>query len=126
VVAVQYVWMPHEPNGEYLDGGKLYRLHLPPGPPVRIFWSVVVYDCDSRAMLFDGKTCLGMTAYTSTPNADGSVDLYFGPQPPDGSAKNWIRTVAGKAWYPHFRFYSPLEPCFEYAWTPGDIVEVSH
>ena len=124
-VAVQYIWM-HEPNGEYLDGGKLYRLHLPPDPPVKIFWSVVVYDCDSRSVLDDGQRCRGLSAYTSIPNADGSVDLYFGPRPPNGSEKNWIRTVAGKGWYPHLRFYSPLEPDVEYSWTPGDIVEVSH
>ena len=123
---MHYIWTPHEANGGYLDGGKHYRLHLPPGPPVRIFWSVAAYDCDTRSMLCDGKSYHGLTAYTSVPNADGSVDVYFGPRPPNGSTKNWVRTVAGKGWYPHFRFYSPLEPCREYTWTPDDIVEVSH
>ena len=32
-------------------------------------------------------------------NADGSVDLYFGPAAPKGFEKNWIPTVPGKAWF---------------------------
>jgi hypothetical protein len=119
---VQYIWT-HEPNGEHLDGGKQYWLHLPPDSPVRIFWSVVVYDCSSQAAHVDGEPCRGLSAYNSTPNADGSVDLYFGPRPPNGNVKNWIRTVKGRSWFPHLRFYSPLEPC-EPAWRPGDIVEL--
>ena len=29
-------------------------------------------------------------------NADGSVDLYFGPEAPEGKEKNWIKTISGK------------------------------
>jgi hypothetical protein len=37
-----------------------------------------------------------------TKNADGSVDLYLGPEAPVGFEKNWIPTLAGKAWFPYF------------------------
>ncbi|ROZ50329.1 DUF1214 domain-containing protein [Rhodococcus sp. WS3] len=33
-----------------------------------------------------------------TLNADGSADLYFGPDAP-GDGKNWIRTVLGRGWF---------------------------
>ena len=36
-----------------------------------------------------------------TKNADGSVDLYLGPEAPVGFEKNWIPTLAGKAWFPY-------------------------
>jgi hypothetical protein len=29
-------------------------------------------------------------------NSDGSIDIYFGPEPPTGKEANWIQTVAGK------------------------------
>jgi hypothetical protein len=38
-------------------------------------------------------------------NADGSIDLYFGPQTPAGLESNWIQTVPGTGFYPMFRFY---------------------
>ncbi len=46
-------------------------------------------------------------------NADGSVDIYFGPELAKGQEKNWIRTVPGKGWFPIFRFYGPLQPLYD-------------
>ena len=117
------VWTQHS-NGEYLDGGRTYRLHLPADTTVKIFWSVAAFDSSSRSTIRNGKACPILSAYTSKPNADGSVDLWFGPNPPNGNERNWIRTEAGRGWFPCLRFYSPLEPLFEHAWRPGDIVEV--
>ena len=34
---------------------------------------------------------------TSSANADGSVDLYVGPNAPPGKEANWLRSVPGKA-----------------------------
>ena len=56
-----------------------------------------------------------------TVNADGSVDLYFGPAAPQGKEANWIATVPGKAWFPVFRLYGPTEPWFDKTWRPGEI-----
>jgi hypothetical protein len=28
-------------------------------------------------------------------NADGSVDLYYGPTAPKGKEKNWVQTIPG-------------------------------
>src|SRR4030095_10993788 len=98
-------------------------LHLPPDNPVKVFWSVVVCDPTCRPEPRNGEP-QGLSAYSSTPNADGSVDLYFGPNPPRGKARNWIRTEKGNHWIPYLRCYSPLHDTAEHGWTPGDIVEV--
>jgi len=46
-------------------------------------------------------------------NADGSVDVYFGPQAPVGKDGNWVQTIPGKAWFTILRLYGPLEPWFD-------------
>jgi hypothetical protein len=121
----QYLVVTRDANGVFLDGEKKYRLHVPPNVPVKAFWSVVVYDALSRSELQNGEKYPSVSQYTGpVANADGSVDLYFGPQAPKGKEKNWIKTVPGKGWFPYLRFYSPTEAFFEKTWKPDDIVEM--
>jgi hypothetical protein len=54
-------------------------------------------------------------------NADGSVDIYFGPKAPAGKESNWIYTPAEKSWFPWFRFYGPEKALFDKSWTMPDI-----
>jgi hypothetical protein len=37
---------------------------------------------------------------------------------------NWIPTVAGKGWFPFFRFYGPDEPLFQKTWKLLGITKV--
>jgi hypothetical protein len=46
-------------------------------------------------------------------NADGSVDLFVGPEPPAGQQSNWLFTPAGKLWFPWFRLYGPEKAVFD-------------
>jgi len=54
-------------------------------------------------------------------NADGSVDIFFGPKVPAGQEKNWIKTVPDRGWFPIFRFYGPLQPLYDKTWKLPDI-----
>ena len=38
-------------DGESYDGGKTYRLHVPPNAPVEQYWSVTVYDRETHALI---------------------------------------------------------------------------
>jgi hypothetical protein len=57
-------------------------------------------------------------------NADGSVDVYFGPKAPAGKEGNWVQTISGKAWFTILRLYGPLDPWFNKTWRPDDIRRV--
>jgi hypothetical protein len=121
----QYLVVTHDASGAFLDGAKTYRLHLPPNVPVKLFWSVVVYDALSRSELQNGERFPSVSQYTGpVANADGSVDIYFGPQAVARKEKNWVRTLPGRGWFPYLRFYSPTEGFFDKTWRPDDIVEM--
>ncbi len=54
-------------------------------------------------------------------NADGSVDVFFGPKAPEGQEKNWVQTIPGKGWFTILRLYGPLEAWFDKSWRPSEI-----
>jgi hypothetical protein len=119
----QYAGASTDKNGDYLDGGKSYTLNIPANVPAADFWSVVIYDPQTRSELQTSQPFPSKNNERDTliVNADGSVDLYFGPTAPAGKEANWIQTVAGKAWYPIIRLYGPLDPWFDKTWKPGEI-----
>lgn len=122
----QYIWAARDAKGNFLDGKKDYRLRIPANPPVKDFWSVTVYDTKSRSMLQNGQKFPTISQYTGPEkNADGSIDIFFGPKAPAGKEKNWIRTLSDRGWFPILRFYGPLQPFFDKTWQPEDITEIS-
>ena len=109
-------------NGHAFDGAKTYRLHVPPNAPVKLFWSVTLYDIDTRLLIQNKEQIADRSSnHDLVTNADGSVDLYFSPSAPKGFDKNWIPTVPGKAWFTYFRLYGPLEAYFNKSWPLPDI-----
>jgi len=118
-----YPWTAVDINKEPLDGGKNYKLHLPPRVPVKLFWSTIVYDTQTRSMLQTNQRFPSVSSQTKglIVNSDGSVDVYFGPRPPSGKDNNWVQTIPGKSWWVLLRLYGPAEPWFNQTWRPGDI-----
>jgi hypothetical protein len=53
-------------------------------------------------------------------NADGSIDLYFGPQAPSGG-EQLARDRTRERGYPMFRFCTPTAPLFDGTWSLPDI-----
>jgi hypothetical protein len=122
----QYAVVTQDADHHYFDGAKNYRLHLPPKVPINNFWSVIPYDTQSRSVLQTDQRDTALTSDSGTvkANADGSVDIYFGPKAPAGKESNWIQTVPGKSWFTMLRLYGALEPWFAKTWRPGEIEQV--
>jgi len=118
----QYAVLNVDSNGEVLDGSKNYRLRIPADVPAKDFWSIVVYDPQTRSELQTSQPYPSKNSRRDAllTNPDGSVDLYFGPSAPDGQEANWTRTVPGKGWFTVLRLYGPLEPWFDKTWRPGE------
>lgn len=118
----QYLWTYRDAAGEWLDGAQSYRLRVPANPPIKNFWSVVVYDALSRSELQNSQKLPSVSQYSGpAKNADGSIDIFFGPKMPPGQEKNWIQTLPDRGWFPIFRFYSPVEAYFDKSWKLNDI-----
>jgi hypothetical protein len=110
-------------DGDWLDGAKSYHLRIAPDPPMKQFWSVAVYDIDTRNLFRNETLKADVTSNTKglQKNADGSVDVYVGPKSPAGKDSNWVQTVPGRFWFPYFRLFAPTEPFFDRAWPLPDI-----
>lgn len=120
----QYPWTALDADGNAFDGAKTYKLRLPPNVPVKTFWSAIVYDTQTRSMLQTDQQAPSVSSQDKAVqvNADGSVDVWFGPTAPAGHESNWIQTLPGKGWFMILRLYGPLEPWFDQSWRPGEIV----
>ena len=117
-----YLEAAKDSQGRWLDGGKTYRLRVPKDVPVAQFWSVTVYDNESRCFVKTGVPPDRSSRDAIVTNADGSVDLTFGPAAPAGTPEsNWIKTLPGKGWFSYFRLYGPTQPYFNRSWVLSDI-----
>ncbi|MCM3873052.1 MAG: DUF1254 domain-containing protein [Pyrinomonadaceae bacterium] len=125
-VGSQYAAAFVDSKNQPLDGGKTYRLHLPPNIPAKDFWSIVLYDSQTRSMLQTAQQfpSIGSQKKGVVVNADTSVDVYFGPKAPPGKENNWVQTWPGRGWNTILRLYGPLQPWFDKTWRPGEIDEV--
>jgi len=65
---------------KFLDGGKNYKLSLPKDVPVKNFWSVIAYNSEDGAW-FKNQPKAGVASSDQglKVNADGTIDIFFGP-----------------------------------------------
>ncbi len=126
-VGSQYLMGFLDSSDAPFEGSKTYKMTLPKGIPAKAFWSLTVYDNQTRSMLRTPQKYprAGSQSYPS-PAAetagDGSTTVYFGPKKPEGIADgNWIQTDPEKGWFTILRLYSPLPAFFDKSWRPSEI-----
>jgi hypothetical protein len=126
-VGSQYLMGFLDADKNPFDGARTYKVTLPPNIPARAFWSLTLYDNQTRSMLQTPQRFprAGSQSYPSPaaePDADGSTTIFFSPTQPKGVKRgNWIQTMPGKGWFTILRLYSPHEPFFTKKWRPTEI-----
>jgi hypothetical protein len=109
-------------DGESFDGGKTYRLRVPANAPVQQYWSVTAYDRQTHTLIRNmPRASRSSQIPEMEKNADGAIDIYFGPKPPAGNDSNWIPTDPARKFELMFRLYAPTKPLFEKTWVLPDV-----
>jgi hypothetical protein len=122
-----YLESQKDSTGAWLDGGKSYHLKVPANPPVKQFWSFTIYDNLTRGPVITSQGAADISSRKPDllKNADGSVDLYFGPQKPAGANANYVETLPGRGWFTYFRLYGPTQAYFDKTWQLPDIEQAT-
>lgn len=126
-IGSQYLGTFFDRQKKPLDGAKAYKITLPPHIPAAKFWSLTVYDVQTRSMLqtaqgFPRAGSQNFPSPAAEANSDGSTTIYFGPTRPASVREgNWIQTDPARTWWLMLRLYSPLKPFFDKSWRPGEI-----
>jgi hypothetical protein len=121
-----YLMEIKDKDGGDFDGGSTYRLTVPPNPPIKQYWSATAYDRETHALIRDMPRASRSSQIADLQkNADGSIDVYFGPKAPAGKDTNWVPTDANRKFEVMFRIYGPQKPFFDKAWKLPDIEKVA-
>jgi hypothetical protein len=129
-VRSRYLVACFDSDKKYFDGAETYKCTLPSGIPENKLWSFTVYDDQARSMLqtpqrFPRAGSETFPTPAAIPNDDGTVDVYFGPEAPEGKASNRTQTMPDKGWFTILRLYNPLEGFFDKSWQVGEVELVS-
>jgi hypothetical protein len=121
-----YLMSIRDKDGNAFEGGKPYRMTVPANPPVEQYWSATVYDRANHALIRDlTRASRSSQVPEMQKNADGSVDVYFGPTAPVGKDSNWVPTKPGGGFEVMFRAYAPTKAFFEKTWRLPDIEKMN-
>jgi hypothetical protein len=107
-----------------LQGTDTYHLRVPPNLSAQQFWDLTVYDRETQAFIRESPRVGLDSNGTLQTNADGTVDIYFGPKVPASKETNWIYTAADREWFAIFRFYGPQDALLEKTWKLPDIEKI--
>jgi hypothetical protein len=99
---------------------------VPPNVPIEQYWSVTAYDRQTHALI---KNMARPSRSSQIPdlqrNADGSIDIYFGPKAPAGKEPNWVPTDPNRGFELMFRLYGPKKEFFDKVWKLPDVEKVA-
>ena len=125
-VPVMYLVAFADRGGKAFQRGGNYRLHIPADIPAAQFWSLIPYDQDSWAFVYNDLDRAGLSSFDKKSlkqNPDGSIDIYFGAKAPKGMETNWIPMGSSIA-APVLRLYGVTDALWNGTFTMPDVEPV--
>lgn len=124
-IGSQYAFTAEDSDGEWLDGANHYTLTLPKGIPAKTFWSIDIYDTQTRSLLQTTNPWPSINSFHGHVPAEpnGDTVIHFSPEQGE-DVDNWLETLSGKGWFVILRLYGPLEGWFDKSWRPSEIRRV--
>jgi hypothetical protein len=117
-----YLISVRDKDGRAFHGSNSYRLTVPANAPVEQYWSVTAYDRETHTLIRNmSRASRSSQIPEMQKNADGSVDVYFGPKAPAGKSSNWMPTDPKRGFEVMFRAYAPTKDFFSKTWKLPDI-----
>ncbi|MTI43877.1 hypothetical protein JM93_04044 [Roseibium hamelinense] len=122
----KYPLTARDADGEFLSGEHTYRMRLPADPPAALFWAVTAYNITDGTMPETEQLLPSKNGYYDVDtNEDGSIDIWFAPEQPEGGADtNFIQTIPGRNFMAAVRLYGAEIEFYDQTWKPDDIVKV--
>jgi hypothetical protein len=121
-----YLMAMKDKEGQPLKGADTYRLTVPANVPVKQYWSVTAYDRDTHALIRNvPRATRSSQNLDLKKNADGSVELYFGPKAPAGKESNWVPTDPQGGFELMLRLYGPERALFDKTWKLHDVEQIA-
>jgi len=118
-----YLVTTQDDKGRALDGNEVYTVTLPSNPPMKRFWSFMVYDNQTRSILATDQPTGGFDSLGEVvTNKDGSVTVTFSAKKPKGKS-NWVQTLPNKGFFVMFRMYSPTQEWHDRKYMIGDFIK---
>ena len=68
-----YLACHRDVTGSAFDGAATYRLRVPPDPPAKQFWSVTLYDLDTRCLIQNEEQIAARDSRSRTSGKRGRV-----------------------------------------------------
>ena len=118
-----YIVATRDNQKHAFDGDEVYTVTLPPNPPMKRFWSFMVYDNQTRSILVTDQRSGGFDSSGEVvTNEDGSVTVTFSAKKPKGKS-NWVQTLPNKGFFVMFRMYSPMQAWHDGKYMIGDLIK---
>jgi hypothetical protein len=113
-------------DGKFLMGTNTYKLRLPSPIPAGLFWAVTAYNITDGTMPETAQLLPSTNGYYDTPKQpDGSIEIWFGPQKPQGIADSaFVQTIPGRNFLVAVRLYGTGDAFYDQTWRPDDLVQV--
>ena len=124
----KYLGAYMDDQNKWLDGKNTYEIVVPKDAPSNQFWSITVYDNDSRCIILNeqGKSDISSVMENLRVESDGSTKVFVGPSAPEGYENNWVQSNPEKGFFVYLRLYGPLESYFDKSWKMPDIKKITN